>query len=240
MNKGFLSRAFDKPIKEYDNSNSRIWKYLLGRNETTHLKWLTDLDTSLPLRVHFPSIICNKMYSDSMGCDECEKTFTYKGVSRPNTPRTVWVLIAYCFDLVGKITISKKTGREFEQYPVRIIEINSGKGSINFENLEQYHNSGMLKDDVWILRRLAEGGLEKPYVADTKLLGKHFNSAIPDEILDRFKNMSTEELRGVIFSVYENAKYDHPDIKEAGIAKPDFLKITVDKEPDDLSDDPLD
>lgn len=241
VNKGFLSRAFEKPIDKEFEYNSRIWKLIMTKGNTYHIKWLTDLTTSLPLRVHFPNIICDKMYSDSMGCEECEKVVTYKGVSRPNTPKTVWAMIGYCFDLVGKVTISIKNGKEYEENPVKIIETSSGKGSINFENLEQYHNSGILKDDVWVLKRLAEGGFDKPTVADTRLLGKHFNSEIPEDVLANFDNMSEGDLRGIIFASYKNAKFDHPDVKEAGINKPDFLKAEDTPMPKELmSDDPLD
>ena len=225
-NQGFLDRAKQKPEETFSNNFANvIFKFIPEKGTPYHVKWLTDLDSALPLQVHFPNIICEKMYSDCMGCSECEKTVSYKGVERPNTPKRIWALIGYVYDLAGKTYTSKKTNKEYPENPIKIIEISSGKKDINFENLEQYHNSGILMDDVWIVKRLVEGGMDKPAPADVRLL-HNFSSEIHPDFLEKVTNinsMSDAEKRGLIFASYANARFGHPDIVEAGFIKPEGL-----------------
>lgn len=229
LNSAFLNRAFEN--KNDGNFEPRLQKLIMNKNIPYHVKWLGDLNSSLPLKVHFPNIICNKMYSDSMSCEECEKVVAYMGQEKLNTPKTVWAILGYVYDLVGTKFTSKKTGNEYDVSPVAVIEISSGKKGINFENLEQYHNSGLFMDDVWVVKR-GEGGIDKPCVADVRLLGKQFNDKIPEDVLTKYLKMPPGEMRGLIFSCYTNTKWNHPDIKEAGIIAPSTVSnSTGDEDP---------
>lgn len=242
---------------------SSIWKLNLekdiGVNKPCHFAilhdtedlWQTSEDKKDNGNIHVHYIkgqpkppLCNLIYFDdddpSAYCDFCQLDSSYGG---KNKPVKVKVFLSFIYELLGKMKPSKDGTTEYKVNPVKLVEISCGKQNINFLELEDAVTKGKLLsiyDDpanIWKVSKL-DKGISQPITADLRKLGKQFDTAVPQEILDQYskENFPSGELKGLIISSYGNVKKDHPMFEEIGVIWPKEEEPKAPEEAEEVSD----
>lgn len=242
MNTGFIGRLHSPYASTMSGNSEQIWKLALKKGEEVRVAPLGDLTGGFDvLAIHFmegkPSEICEGMYPDCTGCLRCGETNKFGNL---NTPSFVICFLGYVFDHVGKVRVSKKTGKEYPENPVKIIEIPSGTGGpdngINLETIRKMQDAGIFADRIWQIKRNELKGMNPPQVIDPALLGNQIKQGIPTDIKMKWEATEPGLKKGIILSAYGNYKVDHSVFKELGIIVPTSLTETPEKAPADASD----
>lgn len=196
-------------------SNNKLWKLIPEEGKPYRVSWLITLDDTLELATHFvsgaPSRLCNCMYDGEDDCEDCNQINKF---GNPNNPSYTIPMIGYVHDLVGKKRTSAK-GKEYDENPVKLIEIPAGKNQVNWDRIKEYHSEGLLLEDVWVIERGKE-----PSLADPRLLAKEGSFEVPAEIRELYSNMSAGEKLGNILVAYGNLKKNHKDFVSMGVVFP--------------------
>lgn len=245
MNLGFLSR----PSRSVSTTAfNNLWRLPFRKDETFNIKPLTSpflppIDGSdepllVSFNVHFvaggPSALCDKMYSDNIGCVECEKTNKFGG---QNYPTKVLCFIGYVYDLVGKTRKSSRTGREFEENPVKVIEIPGGKEKVNWTPFKMHHSDGDFMDSIWRVTRQDAGIFYSATITEKKL-GQQYDPEVPSDILEEYSSKTDAQAVSLCLSAYGNVKWNHPDLVNDGILPPAPLaEDTLNKNSSEALDD---
>lgn len=246
---GFLTRINEN---KSNSSSSQVYRYIWPKNKVVHIVPLfcpfeLGKDNELikySFKHHFclgkASILCEKSYSDSNGqCTECEKTNSF---GQANYPTTTLTFPAYVLDLKGQTYTSKKTGKESPENPEKIIEIPSGKKQVNWDILQEAFYDGDFMDTIWKVKKI-EGGftIQK---ADIKKLGNQLDISVPQEILDKYSNLTMGQRIGISLSIYSGVNWKHTDLTSEGIVPPFTLPGDSDTDDEQFSEsdleDPLD
>lgn len=232
------------------DAGSQIYRYIWPKNKVVHVVPLfcpfeLTADNQLikySFKSHFckgqPSILCEKAYSDSTGCSECEKTNSF---GQQNFPTTNLTFPAYVLDCKGQTYTSKKTGKEFPDNPEKIIEIPSGKKQVNWDILQEAFYDGDFMDTIWKIKKI-EGGftIQK---ADIKKLGNQLDTSVPKEVIAKYADLTSGQKIGYSLSIYQGVNWKHPDLVSEGIVSPyatsEESEVGEDED-SQFSDDPLD
>ena len=211
--------------KQYTGSG-KLFKYILPKNKAVHIIplicpfELTE-DNQLiryQFKTHFrkgeAAYLCDKSYSDGQYCAECEKTSSFGG---QNFPTTTLTFPAYVLDLKGE-TYTSKSGSTGPENPEKLIEIPSGKKQLNWDLFQETFYEDEFMSTIWKIKK-TDGGLSIQK-ADIKKLGNQLDLDVPQEVLDKYNGLTRGQKLGICLSVYQNVKWDHPDLIADGIVSP--------------------
>ena len=245
VNAGFLNRASEirKEAKEAMqasfSASEEIWKLNMQVEQPYDVLLLTDFffDPSVHFLKGQQPTLCNKMYFDEevIDCEDCKKPgFKGKGT---NIPAHLFCTVGYVLNLVGSKKKSKDGTKEYDENPIKVIEIIPGRDEENHEELrtalaEGYFKWNPKEPNVWRIKRLAEGGIDKPRLLSAPELKKMaFPAVVPEEVLDRFSKKTQGEIIGYVLSCYGNQKREK--LEEYGAIFPKKKEV-VTEEKDDL------
>jgi len=97
-------------------------------------------------------------------------------------------------------------------------------------------------DTIWKVKKI-EGGftIQK---ADIKKLGNQLDISVPQEILDKYSNLTMGQRIGISLSIYSGVNWKHTDLTSEGIVPPFTLPGDSDTDDEQFSEsdleDPLD
>jgi hypothetical protein len=235
MNSGFLSRATEIHAAQTTFSGGDLWKLNMDKGYPYSVAILSE--HYIELLVHFfkgaPASICNKMYfapdDPEAECLDCLKPgYQDKGFNRAGLVRC---FIGYVFDLVDKKDKTKQ-GKEFTHNPLKIIEVGSGRGQVNFGQLNEAiagkyltydPNSGAVPN-IWRIKRKTEeegGGMAEPAILslpELQKLGRQFKAVVPDDVLEVWNKRAKGEVLGYMINTYSNV--NKPLLESEGIIFP--------------------
>lgn len=229
----FLETRSSENFKFPASAKNQIYGFALKEeNKRFHVAPLSPV--TLKLRVHYvrgqAPTICQMIFFDKddpdATCPECEKpNLKYPG--KPCLPTHVLMFLGYVYELKGKKGRSKN-GNEFEESPVKVIAVPSGRKQANWGTIESAIDvDGDFMECVWRLVNANEGdkkGFQPPdkvaSAAALKKLGEQFDLHACDEDKAKWAEETSEKIQSILMASVSGIPWVHPDMVEAGYANP--------------------
>lgn len=221
----FIQRRSDENFKMMATGKRGIWGFQL--RETNKKKHVAIVDKRfLEVRIHYvkgtPPTLCNMMYFDkddpNAVCELCDRE-NPKYPGKKTIPSRVRLYLGYVFELFGQKGKSK-AGNEYEENPLKVISVPSGKKGINFKPFDNALNDDVLLEEVFVFENDAEAGFVVPEKATLKKLGQQFDLTLPDPLRAEYAQKADADIFSILIAILANVKWDHPDFVEAGLKDP--------------------
>ncbi len=186
---------------------------------------LAAFNKCLPIDLHFTEegpVVCKKskvLTADPANtkCEGCllKDTFDKSG-KKFNKPAACLAIPMYFFNSVGNVeSYTDKDGKlvEYNDNPTKFAFLKRGKNDVNLESMKDYNDQEELMINIWELKRYPKE-LKKaisPAIASKKKVDKLFQhiggATVPPDVLERFENMTREEVRGLAINIHAADKY---------------------------------
>lgn len=232
----------------FDNNKGRVRTgigkhWLEEANKPNYLHWLHPISKALLVKLHFVKKqgekICRKnlIYTgkgiskeelDQVHCEYCEMADSFDP-NKKNRPYNALVMLAYVYDLVGKVITPKddkgepkrdKEGNivKFDCNPISCLVLKRGKDDINITNLIDLEREGELQSYLFKITKFPKEA-KKPMVAEVIAVKSQINQInaafkgiggcnVPSDISERFNDMSPKEVRGILVNCFNIAEED--------------------------------
>lgn|SRR3990167_10517537 len=228
----------DIPRTSFARPKGIPFKLIMDENQPYHITFLTGIDKSLKLKLHFNAEakrmeLCRSIYKET--CEKCNE----KGDNgRPkNTLSKVWRFLAYVHDHEDKVTKAKNSDTFYPEDPLKIVEIRMGTDGENFSIVKDADRFGDLmihpktkEDVIWQIKKKVtktEGkksvktSYPPPVQVEKYKLGDQFSGRVPKEVREKVENLDKD----TIFSYYlVDCGLTEKDWKEWGLTPPEDIE----------------
>lgn len=219
----FITKRAQENFKPPSSGKRGIWAFQIkDLNKKHHVKLLSE--HFVECRVHYikgkPPTFCQKQYFDnddpSIACEHCPAE---DDTSWKKNPWLVRLFIGYVFELVGKKGKSKQ-GKEFDENPVKIISVPSGKKKCNFKPFDDAVENQMLTEIIWEIEQDDDGFVVPAPTMNPKKLGEQYDLTLPDAEAAKYAAKTMGEVMSIELATLAGILWNHPDFVTNGLANP--------------------